>query len=550
MAPEKRASPLANVEMNPIQLEIFRALLVSVAEEMGNVLRRTAFSPNIRERRDYSCAVYDASGRLAAQGDHMPVHLGSMPVAVRRAIQAVPMGPGDAVILNDPYEGGTHLPDITLVSPVFGPGQEARSPRFYVASRAHHADIGGMTPGSMPASSEIFQEGLRIPAVKLMEGGKWNQALLQVILANVRTPGEREGDLAAQLAANRTGEGRLRQMLSRYGEEQMQRASEALIDYTERMVRKLLAEIPDGTYQAVDYLDDDGFREEPIPIRVAIAKRGEEALVDFTGSAPQVQGSVNAVLAIALSAVSYVVRSLLEEDVPANAGLLAPIRVVAPPGSVVNALFPAAVAAGNVETSQRLVDVLLRALAQALPGRIPAAGGGTMNNLTLGGIHPDSGSPFAYYETIAGGMGGGPRGDGDSGVHTHMTNSRNTPVEELEHALPVRVVRYRLRRGSGGAGKHRGGDGLIREIEFLSDMDVTLLSDRRRFPPYGLQGGANGERGENLLIDEAGETPLPGKISFRGRKGQILSIRTPGGGGWGRPSVSGDSQPSPRSAAK
>ncbi|QSR84768.1 hydantoinase B/oxoprolinase family protein [Methylacidimicrobium sp. B4] len=522
--------------MNPIQLEIFRALFVSVAEEMGSSLRRTAFSPNIRERCDYSCALYEASGRLAAQGDHMPVHLGSMPVAVRRAIQAVPMGPGDAVILNDPYEGGTHLPDLTLVTPVYGKEEASGAPLFYVASRAHHADIGGMTAGSMPPSSEIFQEGLRIPAVKLVEGGKWNQALLQVILANVRTPGEREGDLAAQLAANRTGEDRLRQMLARYGKEQMQRAAEALIDYTERMVRRRLAEISDGTYEAVDYLDDDGFSEEPIPIRVAIRKRGEEALIDFTGSGPQVQGNVNAVLAIALSAVSYVVRSLLEEDVPANAGLLAPIEVVAPPGSVVNALFPAAVAAGNVETSQRLVDVLLRALGQALPERIPAAGGGTMNNLTLGGIHPDSGCPFAYYETIAGGMGGGPSGDGDSGVHTHMTNSRNTPVEALEHALPVRVVRYRLRRGSGGAGKHRGGDGVIREIEFLTDMDVTLLSDRRRFPPYGLQGGASGARGENLLIDEGGETPLPGKISFRARRGQILSIRTPGGGGWGRPS--------------
>ncbi|MDD4931990.1 MAG: hydantoinase B/oxoprolinase family protein [Methylacidiphilaceae bacterium] len=525
--------------MNPIQLEIFRALFASVAEEMGYALRRTAFSPNIRERCDYSCAVYEANGRLAAQGDHMPVHLGSMPVAVRRAIQAVPMGPGDAVILNDPYEGGTHLPDLTLVTPVYGRQEENGPPRFYVASRAHHADIGGMTAGSMPPSSEIFQEGLRIPAVKLVENGRWNQALLQMILANVRTPGEREGDLAAQLGANRTGEVRLQQMLDRYGQEQMNAAVDALIDYTERMVRKRLSEIPDGTYEAVDYLDDDGFSEEPIPIRVAIRKKGEEALVDFTGSAPQVQGNVNAVFAIALSAVSYVVRALLREDVPANAGLLAPVQVVAPPGTVVNALFPAAVAAGNVETSQRLVDVLLRALSQALPDVIPAASSGTMNNLTLGGVDPESGCAFAYYETIAGGMGGGPAGDGDSGVHTHMTNSWNTPVEALEHALPIRVVTYRLRRGSGGVGKPRGGDGIIREIEFLAEMDVTLLSERRRFPPYGLQGGANGVRGENVLIDEGGEVSLPGKISFRGRRGQILSIRTPGGGGWGRPDSKG-----------
>ncbi|VVM06433.1 N-methylhydantoinase B [Methylacidimicrobium cyclopophantes] len=506
---------------------------------MGYALRRTAFSPNIRERCDYSCAVYEADGRLAAQGDHMPVHLGSMPVAVRRAIQAVPMGPGDVVILNDPYEGGTHLPDLTMVSPVYEKGQPSGMPLFYVASRAHHADIGGMTAGSMPPSSDIFQEGLRIPAVKLVESGKWNESLLQVILANVRTPGEREGDLSAQLAANRTGEARLQQMLGRYGKEQMQRAAESLIEYTERMVRKRLSDIPDGTYEALDYLDDDGFSEEPIPIRVAIRKRGDEALVDFTGSARQVQGSVNAVLAIALSAVSYVVRCLLREDVPANAGLLAPVQVVAPSGSVVNALFPAAVAAGNVETSQRLVDVLLRALSQALPEAIPAASGGTMNNLTLGGVDPDSGSAFAYYETIAGGMGGGPAGEGDSGVHTHMTNSWNTPVEALEHALPIRIAAYRLRRGSGGAGRHRGGDGIIREIEFLADMDVTLLSERRRFPPYGLQGGANGKCGENVLIDEGGEAFLPGKISFRARRGQILSIRTPGGGGWGRPSPMG-----------
>jgi N-methylhydantoinase B len=539
-AREKRAGEGESAEMNPIQLEIFRALFTSVAEEMGHTLRRTAFSPNIRERCDYSCAVYKADGRLAAQGDHMPVHLGSMPVAVRRAIQAVPMGPGDAVILNDPYEGGTHLPDLTLVTPVYGKEEERGAPLFYVASRAHHADIGGMTAGSMPPSSDIFQEGLRIPAVKLVENGRWNQALLQVILANVRTPGEREGDLAAQLAANRTGEVRLRQLLDRYGKEQLNAAADSLIDYTERMVRKRLSEIPDGTYEAVDYLDDDGFSEEPIPIRVAIRKRGEEAFVDFTGSAPQVRGSVNAVLAIALSAVSYVVRALLREDVPANAGLLAPVQVMAPPGTVVNALFPAAVAAGNVETSQRLVDVILRALSQALPEAIPAASGGTMNNLTLGGVDPESGCRFAYYETIAGGMGGGPAGDGDSGVHTHMTNSRNTPVEELEHALPIRVVSYRLRRGSGGVGKYRGGDGIIREIEFLAEMDITLLSERRRFPPYGLQGGANGERGQNVLIDEGGETVLPGKISFQGRPGQILSIRTPGGGGWGRPSVRGN----------
>lgn len=535
--------------LDPIHLEIFKSLFAAIAEEMGVTLRRTAFSPNIKERRDYSCAVFDGAGNLVAQGDHMPVHLGSMPLSVRAAVDAVRFEPGDVVILNDPYEGGTHLPDVTMVSAVFAddttptgggvaePSTGGGRLLFYVANRAHHADIGGMAAGSMPLSTEIFQEGLRIPPIKLYERGRLNSSVMRLILANVRTPREREGDVTAQLAANRTGERRLHEMVRKYGVGVVTTAMRELHAYAERMVRRRLETIPDGIYTAVDYLDDDGITDEPVEIRVTITIEGDSAVVDFSGSSPQTRGNVNAVFAITLSAVFYVFRAIVLSDVPANAGILVPIRVRAPEGTVVNAVFPAPVAAGNVETSQRIVDVLLRALAPALPDVIPAASSGTMNNVTLGGIDPRNGAPFAYYETVAGGMGASPDGDGDSGVHTHMTNSLNTPVEALEYALPVRVRRYSLRAGSGGRGKHRGGDGIIREIEVLTDADISILSDRRRFAPYGLQGGEPGQPGENVLLSLGREERLPGKITRRVRRGDIISIRTPGGGGWGQPSA-------------
>lgn len=537
--------------LDPIQLEIFKSLFAAIAEEMGVTLRRTAFSPNIKERRDYSCAVFDGAGNLVAQGDHMPVHLGSMPLSVRAAVDAVRFEPGDVVVLNDPYEGGTHLPDVTMVSAVFADDATPTGgsiteqftaggrPLFYVANRAHHADIGGMAAGSMPLSTEIFQEGLRIPPIKLYERGQLNHSVMRLILANVRTPREREGDLTAQLAANRTGERRLHEMVRKYGVGVVTTAMRELHAYAERMVRRRLETIPDGVYTAVDHLDDDGITDEPVEIRVTITIEGDSAVVDFSGSSPQTRGNVNAVFAITLSAVFYVFRAIILSDVPANAGILVPIRVKAPEGTVVNAVFPAPVAAGNVETSQRIVDVLLRALAPALPDVIPAASSGTMNNFTLGGIDPRTGSPFAYYETVAGGMGASPDGDGDSGVHTHMTNSLNTPVEALEYALPVRVRRYSLRAGSGGKGKHRGGDGIIREIEVLTDADISILSDRRRFAPYGLQGGEPGQPGENVLLSSGREERLPGKITRRVRRGDIISIRTPGGGGWGSPLTDG-----------
>ena len=521
------------MHVDATELEIFKNLFHSVAEEMGAALRRSAFSPNIKERRDYSCAVFDGSRRVAAMGDHMPVHLGSMPSSVAAAVEALDPGPGDIAMLNDPYAGGTHLPDITLVMPVMSPG--SRQPVFYVANRAHHSDVGGAQPASMGLSEEIYQEGLRIPPVLLARSGRIERDVMAMLLANVRTPREREGDLTAQIAACRLGERRLTELREKYGHRKTFFYLDALQRYSAHLMSEALGRIPDGLYRAEDCLDDDGYSDRPIPLRVAIRIRGRRARVDFAGSAPACRGGVNAVLAITLSAVFYVFRCLLEEDVPACAGLMAPIEVRAPAGSVVNAQPPSAVAAGNVETSQRIVDVLLRALAQALPGRIPAASSGTMNNLSFGGIDPRTRQPFAYYETIAGGMGARPTADGLSGIHTHMTNSLNTPVEAFESAYPVRVRRYSLRSGSGGAGRFRGGDGLIREIEFLTEVRGTILSDRRRFPPYGLAGGRPGQVGKNQLILPGSDSTLPSKAGFTAPEGSILKIETPGGGGWGKP---------------
>jgi len=545
------------MQPDPIELEIFKNIYHSIAEEMGAALRRTAFSPNIKERRDYSCAIFDAHGQVIAMGDHMPVHLGSMPMSVQAAIDSCPLGPGDMVMLNDPFRGGTHLPDITLVAPVFvgskQQGQEAPAkavstknqrvqPDFYVASRAHHADVGGTYPGSMGLCREIYQEGLRIPPVRIMRAGKMERDVLALLLNNVRTPNEREGDLGAQIAACNTGAARLREVCARYGLERSQSASRALLNYSVQMMRAFLARVPRGTYAAQDFMDGDGISDGPVRIAVAVkvegqrgrVARGHTVTVDFTGSDPQVQGSINAVEAITYSACFYVFRCLLEDDVPATAGLMRPVRVIAPSGTIVNARPPAAVAGGNVETSQRIVDVLLRALAQAIPERIPAAASGTMNNLTIGGIDPRSGEPFAYYETIAGGMGARPTKPGVSGVHTHMTNSLNTPAEALQYSYPLRVLQYSLRPGSGGAGGQRGGDGIIREIEVLTDAEVTLLSDRRERGPWGLNGGVDGSPGNASAIRKDGSVErLPGKCNVRLIKGERIRIETPGGGGWG-----------------
>jgi len=512
-------------------LEVFRNLFVSIAEEMGAVLCRTAFSANIKERRDYSCAVYDATGQTIAMGDHMPVHLGAMPLSVRHVLDRFRLAPGDVVIVNDPFCGGTHLPDITAVSAVYPPG--SRKPEFYVANRAHHADVGGMSPGSMPLAREIYQEGIRIPPVLLMRGGKVQAGVMNLILANVRTPDERRGDLLAQTMSNRRGEERLCEIVARYGAPRTRKNATGLLDYSERVTRDMLRGIPDGDYRFQDFLDNDGVTTEPVPIIVCVRIHGDRAEVDFTGSSAQVAGPVNANYAIAVAAAMYCFRCLIRADVPYNAGLLRPIRVIAPERSVVNAGLPAAMAAGNVETSQRITDVILGALAQALPDRIPAASSGTMNNLSFGGWDTRRDRAFSYYETIAGGMGASARADGRSAVHTHMTNSWNTPVEAFEHEYPVQVRSYSIRAGSGGNGKHRGGDGIVRELQFLEETDVTILSDRRDRGPYGLAGGASGQPGSNALIVNGRTSKLAAKTRIAAPRGSVLRISTPGGGGFG-----------------
>lgn len=504
-----------------VDLEVFRHLLVSIAEEMGALLRKSAYSANIKERRDYSCAIYDALGETIAMGDHMPVHLGAMPLSVKAVREAFDLAPGDIALVNDPFQGGTHLPDITAVAGVFTGDSK---PSFYVANRAHHSDVGGMSPGSMPLAREIYQEGIRLPPILIRRRGELDRALLRMILANVRTPVEREGDLVAQIASLERGERRLQEFAAKFGARMAQTAAQELQDYSARMMKGALSELPRGVYSFKDFLDDDGISREAIPICVKITLTGRGAVVDFTGSAPQTAGPMNANYAVTLAATMYVFRCLIRDDVPFNAGILKPIRIIAPEGTVINALAPAAMAAGNVETSQRITDVLLGALAKAAPDRIPAASCGTMNNISFGG------SSWGYYETIAGGAGGSPLGRGLSAHHTHMTNSWNTPVEAFEHQYPVRIERYAVRRGSGGSGKHAGGDGIIRAFRFLEPTEITLIADRRTRSPYGLAGGKPGSEGRDFFRNRA----IPSKIRLQTKSGDLLEIQTPGGGSWGK----------------
>ncbi|HUT04076.1 MAG TPA: hydantoinase B/oxoprolinase family protein [bacterium] len=519
-------------KIDPITLEVFRNLFSSVAEEMGESLVRTAFSANIKERRDLSAAVFDSDGEMIAQAAHIPVHLGAMPASVRAAIDQGAMAPGDIVMLNDPSCGGSHLPDVTFVAPVFvSDGQE---PDFYVANRAHHADVGGSMFGSMLVATDIYQEGIRIPPVHIVRAGEVQRDVLALFIANVRTPRERQGDIEAQTASIRTGIRRLEQIVARHGVETAKRYAGALQDYSEKVTRAALSEIPDGVYEFEDFLDNDGISERAIRIRATVKVDGSDIEVDFSGTDSQVAGSVNANLAVTMSAVYYVIRCLVRLDIPFNAGCMRPVTIVAEEGSLVNARHPAAVSAGNVETSQRIVDVVLGALSKAIPETIPAAGCGTMNNVTLGGTDPRTGDYFAYYETIGGGMGASARMDGQSAVHTHMTNTMNTPVEALERAFPLRVRRYSVRRGSGGGGRHSGGDGIVREIESLCVGSASIISERRKFAPYGLHGGEPGERGRNTLMREGETEALPSKCNIAIRPGDVLRIETPGGGGFGR----------------
>ncbi len=525
---------------------LFGGLFASIADEMLATLVRTAYSPNIKERRDCSTALFDDQGQLVAQAAAIPVHLGAMPLSVAAALSAFDdWQPGDVVALNDPFCGGTHLPDVTMVSPVFAHDGEA--PFAFLSSRAHHADMGGATPGSMPLSRDVYQEGLRIPPTKIITAGSRRDDIWNIVLANVRTPSERRGDLRAQVAAHTVGARRLGDALAKHGPVELAAHMSDLIDYGERLMRAVIAAIPDGEYRFEDVLDDDGFGTEAMPIVVAITVAGDGVAVDFAGTAPACEGGVNAVEAITLSAVRYCFLCLMatrwegspegRDEPPLNAGCFQPIEVIAPSGTVVNAGPPHGVAGGNVETSQRIVDVVLGALAKALPDVIPAASQGTMNNVTLGGQHPASSQPYAFYETIAGGTGGGPAGPGLDGAHAHMTNTWNTPIEALEFAYPFRVERYAIRDGSGGDGQHRGGAGLCREIRVLGPAQGTLIAERRQSRPYGLAGGEPGRPGEDMLLRDGEIHRLDAKTVLDLKVGDVIRVCTPGGGGWGRPVV-------------
>ncbi|MDB4970745.1 MAG: hyuB [Myxococcales bacterium] len=537
----------------PAELEIWNHRLAEVAEEMGVALGRAALSANIKERRDYSCALFDPGGRLIAQAAHIPVHLGSTALSVAAVLSRLTLADGEVAIVNDPYAGGTHLPDITLVRAVYA-GERLLG---FVANRAHHADVGGSAPGSMPVGVRargdelpeadelpaamspryatgssaslttravtIDEEGLRIPPTRL------DETVIAQLCAVARAPDERRGDLEAQRAALEIGCRRLVALAERYGADTLAARGDALIGYTEALLGAAIAEIPDGVYAFADSLDDDGAGRRDVAIRVLLTISGSRASIDFSDSDEEVPGPLNAVYAVTLSAVVYAFRLLLPEDAPTNHGLYLPLDVIAPEGSIVNALPPRAVAAGNVETSQRIVDVVLGALAQALPARIPAASAGTMSNVLFGD------DQFAYYETIGGGAGASPTSAGVSAVQTHMTNTRNTPIELLEHTLPVRITRYARRRGSGGGGIHHGGDGIVREFELLADTTVTLIGERRRRPAYGLSGGGPGTPAEDTLSRDGRVVRLPGKITFAARAGDRISIATPGGGGFGDP---------------
>ena len=521
-------SPAHAGELDPVTLEILRNRLEGVAEEMGQVLIRGAYSPNIKERQDCSTALFDAAGRMIAQAEHIPVHLGAMPEAVA-AVRDRDPDPGDAYLLNDPFAGGTHLPDVTVVSTI-APDDDIVG---YAVTRAHHADVGGGTPGSMPAgATEIHQEGLRIPGVRIMRGGEIDAELLSFVLANVRNPAERRADLRAQFAANERGERRIGDLLEEYGRDRLRDAFDAVLDYSRERIGGEIAAIPDGTYEADGVLEGDGITQDDVRIAASVTVDGSEVTVDFAGTASQVAGNMNAPLAVATSAVYFVVRAVTDPEIQPNQGCYDPITVVAPEGSLLNPTPPAAVVGGNVETSQRVTDVVLAAFSEALPGTVPAQGQGTMNNTIIGSQRADgTGGGFTYYETIGGGDGAGPEVDGMDGVQVGMTNTLNTPIEALETEYPLVVERYALRSGSGGDGRHRGGLGIERSVTVEADAVVSLLTERRRYAPQGTAGGEPGATGENLIDGE----PVPAKTTRELTAGTTVTVRTPGGGGYGDP---------------
>ena len=516
--------------LSSFELEIFRNILSSIAEEMGMILVRAAFSPNIKERRDLSCAIFESNGEMIAQAAHIPVHLGSMSFSVKSVLEESDIQEGDIFILNDPFKGGTHLPDVTCIAPVF----IEKKPEFFIAARAHHADIGGSAPGSMPLSSSIYEEGIIIPPSKLYNKGRLSQSLFEKIIYSSRDPEERDGDFRAQVGALNLGIRRIKEVADKYQLKRVRKAGSELLNYSERMMRKVIRDIPDGAYKFEDHLDNDGIGTNNIRIRTSVKINGEKASVDFTGSSTQVKGSLNVPLSVTTAAVLYVFQCLAPQDLPLNSGPLRVVKIIAKKGTILNAKFPAAVSAGNVETSQRIVDVVFGALTTAIPKRIQAASSGTMNNFAFGGKNPTTGKTFAYYETIAGGMGGRYGKDGVSAVQTHMTNTLNTPIEALERELPIRIDEYSIRKGSGGSGKYKGGNGITRGYKFLSDARVSLITERRKFAPYGVYGGSPGKKGRNTLIRNNKLNILPAKVSLGVKKGDNLRIETPGGGGWGK----------------
>lgn len=507
--------------MSPIELSILNSRVAAICAEMGAVLQHAAFSPNIKDRLDFSCALFDAGGELYAQAAHIPVHLGSMAYAMADIVDGVAWQPGDVLVVNDPYLGGTHLPDVTVVSPFFAGGRLVS----FVANRAHHANIGADTPGSMPISSRLEEEGLIIPPMLIVKAGEPVKDAMEYIRSLEGS--DTYGDFAAQISANHTGVERLDQLVGN-NPALLLTGIGAINDYGERLARARLAEIPQGRYQFSDTLDDDGFGTEDITIAVTITVTPTNIDVDFAGTSPQVRGNVNCPISVAAAAVFYCFRCLLPDHTPACAGAFRCIKLHAAEGSLVNATRPAATAAGNVETSMRIVDAVLGALSKALPSQIPAASQGTMNNVAMGN-HAGN-RPWDYYETIAGGAGAFAHGHGQSAVQSHMTNTLNTPIEALEMHYPVRINEYSIRRDSGGDGQFHGGDGLVREYEFLAPVQLTLLTERRRSAPWGLAGGAPGAPGKNLIDGD----PVPAKCSLALKAGQVLRIETPGGGGYGR----------------
>ncbi len=524
--------------IDPIELEIFTNIFTSITEEMGAVFRRAASSSNHQESCDYSCAVFNKSCKIIAMDAHLPIHLGAMPLSVNEAVSSLHLVPGDVAVLNDPFSGGTHPQGMTMLSALFL--EEQKEPDYYIAVRAHYRDTGGLPPVSVPLHNETFQEGVIVPPIKLYAGGNLNRSLLQMILYNSRIPRKAEGDLAVQLEALRLGEKRISALINESGSDMVGLYSSALLNRTENILKKAISSIPDGTYSAEDLMDDDGVdtsaKSKSLTLKVSVTVKGSDLTADFSGSAPQTSGSLNTVIAVTTSALHYVLNCLRPQGEYLNCSLPNSVKIIAPEGSCLNASFPAATAGGYLEISQRITDVLLKALAPALPEIIPAASGGTNNTVAIMGISPDSNRPFSYHETIGSGIGGGPNGPGASGQRVHMTNSRNTSIEILENAYPIRISEYRLRKKSGGAGKNPGGNGIIRSYEAIDpDTQIKILSERRKSSPYGLKGGRIGKKGTDTLVPLKGaKRKLKGKDSVILDSGDKVVVETPGGGGWGK----------------